>query len=72
MWKLAAREGKWKCEGILETKGGPCREAEGKICHEAAGRMPVSPQILQQWISIKKDRWKGTETALHSLQAGKL
>lgn len=34
--------------------------------------MLVSPQVLQQWIIIKKERWKGTETALHSLQAVKL
>jgi len=33
--QMAAREAKWKCEEILETKGGPCREAEGKICCEA-------------------------------------
>lgn len=36
------------------------------------GRMPASPQILQHWATIKKRQMKGTKTALHSLQAGKL
>lgn len=61
MWKLAAREAKWEREEILETKRGLCRDIR-KDLPRGRDRMPVSPQILQQWISIKNDRWKGTFT----------
>lgn len=61
VWKLAAREAKWECKEILETKGGLSRDIR-KDLPRGRDRMSVSPQILQQRISIKNDRWKGTFT----------
>lgn len=57
----AAREAKWECEEILETKGGSCRDTRKRSAMRQRQDVCKSSNItgVQQY---NNERWKGTLT----------